>query len=191
MVAGMRIAIRELRALAGAASAPRPDARKVVLFMTDGFPTLPFMNPAALDERNVDVTLDAARVAAKAGIVVHTFCLGREALSAPVVCREAAHLTGGSYHPVQRPADVIDLLPATKIGRVELVTVRNATTGQMARTLAVEADGRFSADVPLVAGANRVVVQVQGGGEGGTAALVVNYEPEVKPEIEIKVEPGR
>ena len=196
MVAGMRLAIRELRGLSGAVSAPR-EASKVVLFMTDGFPTLPFPNPVALDERNVNATLDTARVAAKAGIVMHTFCLGREALSAPVVCREAAKVTGGTYHPVHRPADVVQLLPSTKIGRVELVTVRNATTGQMAQKLDVDASGRFTADVPLAPGANRLMVQVQGAGESGTATVVVHYQPDVKieierkPEVEIKVEPGK
>jgi Mg-chelatase subunit ChlD len=76
MVAGMRVAIRELRGLDGAQSAPRPDARKVVMFMTDGFPTLPYPSQGLIDPRNVGVALDAARLAAKGGIVVHTFCLG-------------------------------------------------------------------------------------------------------------------
>src|SRR5262245_20228742 len=110
MVAGIRLAIRELRGLQVAASPPRPEARKVVLLMTDGYPTLPHPSPT-LDERNVNATLAAARLAARAEVVIHMFCLGREALSAPVVCREVARATGGTYQPVQRPGDVVDLLP--------------------------------------------------------------------------------
>src|SRR5262245_29036919 len=39
--AGIRLGIVELTGLSGAVSAPRGDARKVMLFLTDGFPTLP------------------------------------------------------------------------------------------------------------------------------------------------------
>ena len=190
MVAGMRLAIRELRALEGAESAARPDARKLILFMTDGFPTLPYPANALLDPRNVGATLDVARVAAKGGIVIHTFCLGREALSAPVVCRDAARITGGTYHPVQRPADIVELLPATKMGQVDLVSVRNATTGEMARRLDVDASGHFSADVPLAPGANRLVAQVQGASpETAIATRIVHYRP--AGDVDIKVEPPR
>src|SRR5262245_47443109 len=42
MAAGLRLAVRELLSLEGAASPARPDARKVSLLLTDGFPTLPF-----------------------------------------------------------------------------------------------------------------------------------------------------
>jgi Mg-chelatase subunit ChlD len=190
MVAGMRLAIRELRALEGAESSARPDARKLVLFMTDGFPTLPYPANALLDPRNVGATLDVARVAAKGGIVIHTFCLGREALSAPVVCRDAARITGGTYHPVRRPADIVELLPATTMGQVDLVSVRNATTGEMARRLDVDANGRFSADVSLAPGANRLVAQVQGASpETAMATRVVHYRP--AGDVDIKVEPPR
>lgn len=190
MVAGLRLAVRELRALEGTASTPRPDARKIVLFMTDGFPTLPYPSNAMLDPRNVGATLDTARLAERAGIVIHTFCLGREALSAPVVCRDAARITGGTYQPVQRPADIVTLLPATNIGQVDLVSVRNATTGQLARRLDVDATGRFSADVPLAPGANRLVAQVQGAApEAAMATMIVHYRP--AGEVDIKVEPRR
>lgn len=190
MVAGMRLAIRELRGLDGAQSAGRPDARKVVMFMTDGFPTLPYPSQTMIDPRNVGVALDAARLAARGSIVVHTFCLGKEALAAPVFCRDAARITGGRYHPVERPADIVQLLPATSIGQVDLVSVRNATTGQMARQLDVDASGRFSADVPLAPGANKLVAQVQGAApEAGMATTVVHYRP--AGDVDIKVEPKR
>jgi Mg-chelatase subunit ChlD len=190
MVAGMRLAIRELRGLEGAQSAARPGARKVMMFMTDGFPTLPYPSPGIVDPRNVGVALDAARLAARGSIVVHTFCLGKEALSAPLFCRDAARITGGRYHPVERPGDIVELLPATSIGQVDLVSVRNATTGQMARKLDVDASGRFSADVPLAPGPNKLVAQVQGTApEAGMATTVVYYRP--AGEVEIKVEPKR
>jgi Mg-chelatase subunit ChlD len=188
MAAGLRLAIQELHALQGATSQARPGARKVVLFLTDGYPTLPYPSPSRLDPRNVGATLDVARLAARGDIVVHTFCLGPEALAAPVVCRDAARITGGTYQPVQRAADVMELLPATRIGDVEVVSVRNATTGQLARRLEMDATGRFSAEVLLAPGANRLVAQVQGAAPGpGMATAIVHYRP--AGAVDSKVEP--
>ena len=202
MAAGLRLAIQELHALPGSTSQARAGARKVVMFMTDGYPTLPYPSPSRLDPRNVGATLDVARLAAKGDVVIHTFCLGVEALAAPVVCRDAARMTRGTYQPVQRAADVVELLPATRIADVEIVSVRNATTGHLARRLEMDASGRFSAELPLAPGANRVVAQVQGAAPGpGMATAVVHYRPagEIKveppaprpdPEVDIRIERG-
>ena len=42
MEAGVKLALRELAGLDGAQSRPRPSAKKVILFLTDGKPSLPF-----------------------------------------------------------------------------------------------------------------------------------------------------
>ncbi len=199
MGAGLRLAIRELLAVAGALSPPRPAARKVALLLTDGFPTLPFGSVDVMDPGDIEVVVNAARVAAKGGVVIHSFCLGPEALSAPIGCTEAARITGGIYTPVRTPADIVNILPATPLGQVELVAVRNATSGQMARSLSVGADGGFTAEIPLVPGANRLVVELHGGGGlRGSAAVVVHYragdvQVEVSKErergVNIQVEP--
>jgi hypothetical protein len=196
MAAGLRLAIRELLGLPEARSQAR-EARKVALLLTDGFPTLPFGSVAVMDSGDVDVTLAAARVAAKGGIVVHSFCLGPEALSAPMACREAARLTGGIYSPVERPADIVSVLPRTPVGRVELVAVRNATTGRLARSVSVRPDGGFSAEVELAPGANQLVVELHGPGPRVSGAIVVHYgardvEIDVnrqrEPTLELKIE---
>jgi Mg-chelatase subunit ChlD len=176
MAAGLRLAVRELLSLEGAASPPRPDVRKVGLLLTDGFPTLPFGGGNAMEPGDLDITLNAARVAGKGGILVHTFCLGPEALGKPAACTEIARITGGRHHLVETPADIVDILPRTSIARVELLSVRNVTTGQMARTLTVGPDGQFTAEVPLAPGENRVVVDLLGGGRvHKSASLVVRY----------------
>ncbi|HSE95294.1 MAG TPA: vWA domain-containing protein [Methylomirabilota bacterium] len=200
MAAGLRLAVRELLALEGAASAPRLDGRKVALLLTDGLPTMPFGTYPA----NLDVTLNVARVAAKGGILVHTFCLGPEALGKPATCTEIARITGGRHHLVETPADIVEILPRTSIGRVELLSVRNVTTGQMARSLTVGPDGQFTAEVPLAPGENRVVVDLlAGAGAHKSAVLIVQYgerdvqiqvERERKRSLEIEIEradPGR
>ena len=189
MAAGVRLAVRELLSLEGAASPPRPDARKVGLLLTDGFPTLPFGGGHGMEPGDLDITLNAARVAAKGGILVHTFCLGPEALGKPAACTEIARITGGRHHLVETPADIVDILPRTSIARVELLSVRNVTTGQMARTLTVGPDGQFTAEVPLAPGENRVVVDLLGGaGVRKSAELVVRYG---QPDVRIQVDQDR
>ena len=189
MAAGVRLAVRELLSLEGAASPPRPDARKVGLLLTDGFPTLPFGGGHGMEPGDLDITLNAARVAAKGGILVHTFCLGPEALGKPAACTEIARITGGRHHLVETPADIVDILPRTSIARVELLSVRNVTTGQMARTLTVGPDGQFTAEVPLAPGENRVIADLLGGaGVRKSAELVVRYG---QPDVRIQVDQDR
>lgn len=188
MGAGLRLAVRELLSLEGATSPPRPDARKVGLLLTDGFPTLPFGGGHGMEPGDLDVTLNAARVAAKGAILVHTFCLGPEALGKPAACTEIARITGGRHHLVETPADIVDILPRTSIARVELLSVRNVTTGQMARTLTVGPDGQFTAEVPLVPGENRVIADLLGGAVRKSAELVVRYG---QPDVRIQVDQDR
>jgi Mg-chelatase subunit ChlD len=189
MAAGLRLAVRELLTLDGALSPARPDARKVSLLLTDGFPTLPYGRGSGMEPGDLDVTLNAARVAAKADILVHTFCLGPEALGKPAACTEIARLTGGRHHLIETPADIVEILPRTSIARVELLSVRNVTTGQMARSLTVGPDGQFTAEVPLAPGDNRVVVDLHGAaGVRKSAELVVRYG---QPDVRIQVDQDR
>jgi Mg-chelatase subunit ChlD len=201
MAAGLRLAVKELLSLDGATSPARPDARKVTLLLTDGYPTLPFGRGGGMEPGDLDITLNAARLAAKGGILVHTFCLGPEALGKPAACTEIARITGGRHHLIETPADIVEILPRTPIARVELLAVRNATTNQMARSLTVGPDGQFTAEVPLAPGENRVVVDLLGGGKvHKSASLVVHYgqrdiqiqvDRERQPNLEIHIEVER
>ncbi|HEX2500490.1 MAG TPA: vWA domain-containing protein [Methylomirabilota bacterium] len=189
MAAGLRLAVKELLALEGAASPPRSGAQKVSLLITDGFPTLPFGGGGRMHPGDLDVTLNAARLAARGGILVHTFCLGPEALGTPAACTDVARITGGRHHLVERPADIVEILPRTSIARVDLLSVRNATTGQMARSLTIRPDGEFTAEVPLAPGENRVVADLLGSaGMRKSAVLVVRYG---QPDVRIQVDQDR
>ncbi|MFQ5898676.1 MAG: VWA domain-containing protein [Candidatus Methylomirabilia bacterium] len=191
MAAGLRLAIRELRSLQGALSRPRPAARKVALLLTDGFPTLPFGSVNDMDLGDEDVTINTARVAAKGGILIHTFCLGPEALSAPRACTEVALVTGGLPTPVETPGEIVNILPTTRIGNVDLVAVRNLTTGQMARSLTVSAEGVFTAEVPLVSGGNQLVVELHGSDNRQARATIVLHYRREDVRVEVAREPER
>jgi hypothetical protein len=128
-------------------------------------------------------------VAGKGGILVHTFCLGPEALGRPAACTDIARITGGRHHLVETPADIVEILPRTAIGKVELLSVRNLTTGQMAKSLTVGPDGQFTAEVPLAPGENQLVVDLLGGGGiHKSASLVVRYG---QPDVRIQVDQDR
>ena len=100
MAAGLDQATIELLGLRGALSEPNPKSSKVVLFLTDGLPTLP--SEFSFGE-NVNAVVRAADRARRAGIKIHSFAIGQEALSGPIAPVEMAHRTGGEFTPVREP----------------------------------------------------------------------------------------
>lgn len=189
MAAGVRLAIRELGGLAGAASLPRPDSRKVAFLLTDGLPTLPFGHVNTMDPGDVDVAIRAAAVAAKGGITIHTFALGLEAVSAPYACTQIARMTRGTFTPLRNPGDIVDVLPKTSFADLDMVLVTNVTTGRPAAELMVNPDGRFSATVPLVSGLNRIAVTVLAtDGTKESAWVKVHYAQDESLKLEVRQE---
>lgn len=176
MSAGIRLAVRELAALQGHASEPDPDSAKVCLLLTDGVPTLPFTTAENPDPRNVEATVNAARVAAKAGITIHTFGLGEEALSAPQAATEVPRVTGGRYTAIRTPGDVVEIIQKSAVTALDIVLVRNLTTGQAATQLTVSPEGSFAGEVALAPGPNRIGVDLlSANGTKAEAAVIVHY----------------
>lgn len=179
MSAGLRLAIREMAGLPGALGALRPGARRIALLLTDGFPTLPVgpVGPTA-NKPDVELAVNAARLAAKAGITIHTFAIGPEALSAPFATTEIARVTGGRFTPVARPEEVAEILPRTSLAGIERVELTNVTTGEVGQGVSVLADGGFGGVVPLGPGANRIRARaIAADGAEGLATITVTFEP--------------
>jgi len=189
MAAGVRLAVRELAGLEGAISRPRPESRKVAFLLTDGFPTLPFGHVNSMDPGDIEVAVRAAGVAAKAAITIHTFSLGMEALSAPYACTQIARVTGGTFTPLKRPGDIIEVLPRTSFADLDMVLVTNTTTGQPASDLTVGPDGRFQATVPLASGVNQIAVMVLAtDGTKESASVRVRYVRAESLQLEVQQE---
>ncbi|MFQ5656909.1 MAG: VWA domain-containing protein [Candidatus Methylomirabilales bacterium] len=187
MAAGVRLALRELTGLEGTFSHPRPESRKVALLLSDGFPTLPFGHVNSMDPSDVEVAIRAAAVAAKGEISIHTFALGIEALSAPYALTQIARMTGGRFTPLQRPGEIINVLPTISFADLDMVFVTNTTTGQPASDLTVNPDGRFQATVPLVPGVNRIAVTVLAtDGTKESASVRVRYGGEESLHLEVQ-----
>jgi len=175
--AGLRLAITELVGLSAAKSAPRPQAKKVVLFLTDGSPTLPSNLGSETDPGDVDAALMAARLAERAGVRIDTYALGPDALGNPRAATEVARLTGGTYLPVQRPGDIVSFLGAASFANVEDVIFSNLTTREVSTDVLLAPDGSFEGFVPVREGTNRVrITALTSEGTSASVELDVAYE---------------
>ena len=177
MAAGVDQATRELLGQPGARSTPDPRSEKVMLFLTDGQPTLPY-GPGK-DAENVRAVLDAAERARAGGIRVHSFAIGPEALAGPIAMVELAARTQGYFVPVREPGDLVDVVEAVHFPDLHDVVVRSATTGELAHPFHTDADGYFSGLVAAEAGENRIEIIARA--DDGTAA---------RREIEVKLDPS-
>ncbi len=172
MTEGLRTAVRELKGFRGGVSKTDPGSEKVVLFFTDGQPTLPYDGGAIA--QNVRSVLRAADQARRAGVTIHSFAIGPEALDGPVAAVEMARITGGRFTPVRKPGDLVEVIQNVDFANLESLRVRNETLDQPASELIQKADGGFGALVPLAAGRNviEVVARTTDGSEAREQVVV-------------------
>jgi hypothetical protein len=156
--AGIRLAITELSALPGGRSQPRANAKKVILFLTDGVPSFPIGRADRQDPGDVEAAISAAKLAQVAGITVNTYALGPQALSFPQAVTEMARVSLGVYTPVQNPGDIVALLQGVSFANIEDVVFTNLTTGDFSTDVRLNPDGTFYGFVPVREGTNTVRV---------------------------------
>jgi hypothetical protein len=186
MVEGIRMATTELFGLG--TSEKRPDAVKVQFLLTDGFPSLPIGGGKRAAPEDTELAINAARLAGRAGIKVHVFALGEDALSYPRAALGIARESGGTYTPVVRPADVLAVLDNISAVGVEYVQVVNQTMGQKATQLRLAADGFFSSAVPVVEGRNQIEVLARASdGSNGRATVTILYQSGTQKSLELEV----
>src|SRR5205814_3016581 len=132
----------------------------------------------AADTEDTTLAINAARLAGKAGIKVHVFALGEEALSYPRAATGIAAESGGTYTPVSRPADVLAVIENISVVGVDYVQIVNQTMGQKATQLRLAADGFFSSAVPVVEGRNQIeVIARASDGKTGRDSMKISYQP--------------
>jgi hypothetical protein len=156
MSAGLDQATIELRGLPGAMSRENTRSEKIVLFFTDGQPTLPYGN--GFERDNVDAVLRAASRAGRASIRVHSFAIGPDALDGPVATVEMANRTDGFFTPVRHPGDLVDVVEEVSFANLENVRLRSLTTGNPADHFRATADGSWAGFVALEPGKNEIEV---------------------------------
>ena len=175
MAAGIDLATLELLGLAGSVGSPDPDSTKMILFFTDGQPTLPYL---ASEYRNVGAVQVAADRARRAGVRIHAFAMGPEALEGPVAAVEMAAITEGLFTPVPDPGRLSEFVDAMRVADIEEVAVRNTSSGEAAHEVQLHADGSWEALVPLQVGKNLLEVRASSSrGDEARATLLVHYAP--------------
>jgi hypothetical protein len=186
MVEGIRQGITELMGLG--TSDKRPDAVKVEFLLTDGFPSLPIGGGKRAAPEDTNLAINSARLAGKAGIKVHVFALGEEALTYPRAAVGIARESGGTYTPVTRPADVLAVVENISVVGVDYVQVVNQTTGQKATQIRLAADGFFSSAVPVVEGRNQIDVYARASdGANGRDSITVFYQAGTQKSLDLEV----
>ncbi len=175
MAAGVDQASLELLGLAGSLSRSDPESEKVVLFFTDGTPTLPLWDS---ESGNVRAVLKSAQRARRAGIRIHTFAIGPEALAGPISTVEMATITDGVFTPVRHPGRLVQFIEGLSFAHIAEVEVRNTTSGESAYLTRVHADGSWDALVPLREGENRLEVRARSSdGAEATRHVTVRHVP--------------
>ena len=187
--AAVQLSVVELAGLSAAVSKPRPGARRVVLFLTDGVPTFPFGRGTSADPEDIEAALNAARLARKAGVVINTYALGRHALSAPIAVTEMARLTIGTYTPARKPGDIVSFLQGISFANVDDVVITNLTTREVSYDVSLAPDGSFSGFVPVKEGENLVqITALASDGAERTVELNFDFEKTGLTERELALE---
>lgn len=172
MAAGVRRGFVELAGLTGARSVRNDRNTKLMFFFTDGEPTEPF--PGKLRKNTVAV-FEAARRARALGIRVHTFAIGKRAVTRPIAAVRLADMTLGEFTPVINPGELSAVLEMLEFADLEQVSIRSRPSGMDANFVHLSADGSWGGFVKLAAGTNRIEVSVQLG-DGRTVTEFVDVE---------------
>jgi hypothetical protein len=178
MTEAIRMGIRELRGFRGSLSRPDPDSEKIIMFFTDGEPTLPYQGQP---RQNIRSVIRASDQASRAGVRIHSFAIGPDALSGPTATVEMAKVTGGFFTPVREPGDLVEIVENVSFANIETLEIRNATLDKPALESSSAADGSFAALIPLQTGMNELEVRaVAADGTESTSIVMVTHAPGVK-----------
>jgi hypothetical protein len=175
------------QSLLAAPADPGRERKRSVLFLSDGYPTLPPPEPLPAKQ-----AIRAAREVGGSDIRIHSFALGPEAARGRDVLDLMSRLSQGSLTEIERPGEVLFHLPAVELSEVAEVKLENQTSGQPGRAIRLLADGSFDGFVPLVAGRNQLRISATGVG-GGSAELVrtVTYSPAPGQAQQVQMEVSR
>ncbi|MEE8312805.1 MAG: vWA domain-containing protein [Myxococcota bacterium] len=191
MEAGVKHALREVAGLGGAQSVPRNGAKKIILLMTDGKPSLPFGRADVEDPEDVAAVVAAAELARSAGITINVFGLGPNAIDYPQAATAVAGATAGLYTPVRRPGDIVSLLSGVSFANVEDVVAVNLTLGEWAgpNDILLRPDGSFRGFVPVRPGVNRIRVSaLASDGTRGSTELDILFKHQDLTDGELELE---
>ena len=182
--AALRAAVQ---ALLEAPRAGDRERKRSILFLSDGYPTMPLPEPLPAQE-----AVAAAGETADAGVRVHGFALGPAGIRGREIFELMSRLSDGTMTEIERPGDVLFHLPSVELSEIAEVALHNDTSGEVGRAVQLFADGSFDGFVPLQPGSN--VVRVTATGIEGARASVVRevfYDPPGTTTLELELEASR
>jgi len=191
MEAGIKLALRELAGLSGAQSIPREHAQKIILFLTDGAPSLPFGTSLKEDPEDIEAAVSAARLAKAGGARINVFGLGPRAVGYPIAATEMARVTGGRYTPVRNPGDILAVLTGISFANIEDVVAVNLTLGEMAEPddVLLQPDGSFKGFFPVQPGLNRIRISaLASDGSRGSTEFEIEFRHQDLTDAELAAE---
>lgn len=154
--AGVGRALAELQGLSlrGARSQVR-EAQKVIFFLTDGKPRLPYDRDVA-----EEAAIFAGRMAQQANVRINAFTLGENKVTRKEnrAVKRMVRRTGGQHVTLERPGDIVAELEATSFSVVDRVSIINRSTDAATRSVATGIDGSFFGELPLREGPNEIEV---------------------------------
>ena len=172
--AAIRLSVKELVGMTGAQSTQR-DAKRVLLFLTDGQPSFPFGSALVSDPEDTEAAISAAKLANNAGVTINAYALGKQALAKPIAAIEMARLTSGSYTPVRNPGEIVQFLNGISFANVDDVVITNLTLREVSYDVSLSPDGSFSGFVPVRPGTNEIQVTALAS-DGTEASTTVEIE---------------
>jgi hypothetical protein len=122
------------------------------------------------------MAISRAIKAARLEIRIDTYAIGEDAIREPVVAVEMARVTNGLFTPVREPKNLRAVFEEMNFADIEKLEIRNKTTGRPSSYQIQNADGTFSALVPMREGKNLVEVSaVATDGSRGRARVAVRF----------------
>jgi hypothetical protein len=146
----------------------------LILFMSDGEPSLPFGHQVA-----EAAAIDAAKLASESGIRVNTFALGSNPVTREVnhsIVKMAAR-SNGRFVAVDNPGEIVATYDDTDFAFVDRIRLINRTTGRESDSIATGIGGSFYGEIGLVEGVNEIeaVAYLLGGSES-SKTFYVEYQ---------------
>lgn len=174
-----------IAALEAAKPEGKVERKRSILFLSDGYPTMPQPEPEPAKS-----AIAAAREAGAAQAHLHSFALGPEAVRGRDILGLMSRLADGSLTEIDRPGDVLFHLPSVELSEVAEIQLENETTHQQGRAVRLLADGTFDGFVPLEPGRNSLrvtAVGIGGGRHEETRTVFYDPAPGTSKEVELEV----
>ena len=148
-----------------------------IVLVADGYPQSGNESALATEQR----ALNLAKNLRKDRIRVDVYAVGPLAQLRPRAAIKVAEYSGGSYVAVDRPGDLINVLPEIDFTEIEELRIVNLGSGQRALEQAQSPDGGFSALVPLKEGDNEIEVYARASNGDETSVRVTIGGPARAP----------